>query len=116
MDIIGMTTSPEAFLACEAEMCYAVMAHVTDYDVWHEEEDPVSVEALIATLNQNTALAQHVIADVVASLRQAQDSALAEERPCECREALGSALITQRDLIPPDLIEQLGPLVSKYLK
>jgi 5'-methylthioadenosine phosphorylase len=116
MDIIGMTTSPEAFLACEAEMCYAVMAHVTDYDVWHEEEEPVNVEALIATLNQNTALAQRVIADVVESLRQAQDSAPAEERPCECREALGSALITQRDLIPPELIEQLGPLVSKYLK
>jgi 5'-methylthioadenosine phosphorylase len=109
MDIIGMTTSPEAFLACEAEMCYAVMAHVTDYDVWHEEEEPVNVEALIATLNRNTALAQRVITRVVASLAKVA-------RTCECKDALGSALITQRDLIPPELIEELGPIVSKYLK
>jgi 5'-methylthioadenosine phosphorylase len=109
MDIIGMTTSPEVFLACEAEMCYAVMAHVTDYDVWHEEEEPVNVEALIATLNQNTILAQRVIASVVASLAEG-------ERACGCKEALGTALITQRDLIPPELIEELGPIVSKYLK
>jgi 5'-methylthioadenosine phosphorylase len=110
LDIIGMTTSPEAFLACEAEMCYAVMAHVTDYDVWHEEEEPVNVEALIATLNQNTALAQRVIASVVESLQQAR-----EEQTCECRGALGAALITQRNLIPPELIAELGPIVSKYL-
>jgi len=110
LDIIGMTTSPEAFLACEAEMCYAVMAHVTDYDVWHEEEEPVNVEALIATLNQNTTLAQRVIANVVESLQQAR-----EERTCGCRDALGAALITQRDLIPPELIAELGPIVSKYL-
>jgi 5'-methylthioadenosine phosphorylase len=116
LDVIGMTTSPEAFLAREAEMCYAVMAHVTDYDVWHEEEEPVNVEALIATLNRNTALAQRVIASVVASLRQAQDSVLADaERTCECRDALGSAFITQRDLIPPEEIERLGPIVSRYL-
>jgi 5'-methylthioadenosine phosphorylase len=109
MDIIGMTTSPEAFLACEAEMCYAVMAHVTDYDVWHEEEEPVNVEALIATLNQNTDVAQRVVARVVESLTT-------KERTCDCKDALGSALITQRDLIPPELIEQLGPIVSKYLE
>jgi 5'-methylthioadenosine phosphorylase len=109
LDIIGMTTSPEAFLACEAEMCYAVMAHVTDYDVWHEEEEPVNVEALIATLNQNTILAQRVIASAVASLAE-------RERACGCKVALGTALITQRDLIPPELIEELGPIVSKYLR
>jgi 5'-methylthioadenosine phosphorylase len=110
LDIIGMTTSPEAFLACEAEMCYAVMAHVTDYDVWHEEEEPVNVEALIATLNRNTALAQRVIASVVESLHQAT-----EERTCGCRDALGSALITQRDLIPPELIAELGASTSRQL-
>jgi 5'-methylthioadenosine phosphorylase len=116
MDVIGMTTSPEAFLACEAEMCYAVMAHVTDYDVWHEEEEPVNVEALIATLSQNTDLAQRVIASVVESLRQVQDPASSEKsQDCECRNALGSALITQRDLIPSELIAELGPIVSKYL-
>jgi 5'-methylthioadenosine phosphorylase len=104
-----MTSSPEAFLACEAEMCYAVMAHVTDYDVWHEEEEPVNVEALIATLNQNTALAQQVVARVVSSLAQ-------QEWICACKDALGTALITQRDLIPPTLVEELGPIVAKYLK
>jgi 5'-methylthioadenosine phosphorylase len=108
MDIIGMTSSPEAFLAREAEICYAVMAHVTDYDVWHEEEDPVSVEALIATLNQNTALAQRVVAIVIESLAGG-------ERTCECQDALGAALITQRDMIPSDLIERLGPIVGRYL-
>jgi 5'-methylthioadenosine phosphorylase len=107
MDIIGMTSSPEAFLAREAEICYAIMAHVTDYDVWHEEEEPVNVEALIATLNENTALAQRVVASVVESLAQAG-------RSCECQDALGSALITQRDLIPAEEIERLGPIVSKY--
>jgi 5'-methylthioadenosine phosphorylase len=109
LDIIGMTTSPEAFLAREAEMCYAVMAHVTDYDVWHEEEEPVNVEALIATLNRNTTMAQRVVASLVAALSKA-------ERTCECQNTLGSALITQRDLIPPQEIERLGPIVSKYLR
>jgi 5'-methylthioadenosine phosphorylase len=109
MDIIGMTTSPEAFLAREAEMCYAVMAHVTDYDVWHEEEEPVNVEALIATLNKNSALAQGVVASVVAGLATTA-------RTCECRDALGAALITQRDKIPLDLINELGPIVARYLE
>ncbi len=108
LDIIGMTTSPEAFLAREAEMCYAVMAHVTDYDVWHEEEEPVSVEALIATLNRNTDLAQRVIARLVETLASTA-------RTCECPAALETAFITQRDLIPPHEIERLGPIVSKYL-
>jgi 5'-methylthioadenosine phosphorylase len=108
LDIIGMTSSPEAFLAREAEICYAVMAHVTDYDVWHEEEDPVSVDALIATLNKNTALAQRVIAQMVEALAES-------ERACECKDALSAAIITRRDMIPPGEIERLGPIVSKYL-
>jgi 5'-methylthioadenosine phosphorylase len=108
LDIIGMTSSPEAFLAREAEICYAVMAHVTDYDVWHEEEEPVSVEALIATLNRNTTLAQQVVTSVVQSLSN-------HVRTCECKDALASAMITQRDMIPPELIEKLGPIVRKYL-
>jgi 5'-methylthioadenosine phosphorylase len=104
-----MTTSPEAFLAREAEICYAVMAHVTDYDVWHEEEEPVSVDALIATLNRNTALAQRVLASTVQALVDA-------DRTCGCQDLLSSALITQRDLIPPEEIERLGPIVSRYFK
>jgi 5'-methylthioadenosine phosphorylase len=108
LDIIGMTTSPEAFLAREAEICYAVMAHVTDYDVWHEEEGPVSVDALIETLNQNTALAQQAVANLVTAVAGA-------ERKCECPTALSTALITQRDLIPDEEIERLKPIVGKYL-
>jgi 5'-methylthioadenosine phosphorylase len=108
MDIIGMTASPEAFLACEAEMCYATMAHVTDYDVWHETEEPVTVEALLATLAANTELAQNALRGVVAKLATG-------ERNCECGSTLATALITQRDLIPAETKERLAPLVGKYL-
>jgi 5'-methylthioadenosine phosphorylase len=108
MDIIGMTTSPEAFLAREAEMCYAVMAHVTDYDVWHETEEPVSVEALLATLAANTALAQNALRGVVARLSSA-------ERTCACDSTLATAFITQPDLIPGEVKEKLSPIVGKYL-
>jgi len=109
MDIIGMTTSPEAFLAREAELCYAVMAHVTDYDVWHETEDPVSVEAVIRILQQNTALAQRALQLLIPRLAAA-------ERDCECKDALATALITQRDLIPDELKERLALIVGKYLE
>ena len=108
MDIIGMTTSPEAFLAREAELCYAVMVHVTDYDVWHETEEPVSVEALLATLAANTALAQDALRGVVARLADA-------ERACACDSTLATAFITQRDLIPAEIKEKLSPIVGKYL-
>ena len=109
MDIIGMTTSPEAFLACEAEMCYAVMAHITDFDVWHETEDPVSVQMLLATLAANTTLAQEAVRKTVARLA-------ATPRDCECGHALETAIITQRDCIPPELIDRLSPLVGRYLR
>ena len=108
MDIIGMTTSPEAFLAREAEMCYAVMAHITDYDVWHETEEAVSVEAVIEVLRQNTALAQQAVRGLVAKMA-------ATERDCECKDALATAILTQRDLIPEQVKERLAPIVGKYL-
>jgi len=108
MDIIGMTTCPEAFLAREAEMCYAVMAHVTDYDVWHATEEPVSVEAVIRILQQNTALAQRAIRLLVPRLAAA-------ERACDCKDALATTIITQRDLIPENLKQRLAPIVGKYL-
>jgi len=109
MDIIGMTSSPEAFLAREAEMCYAVMAHVTDYDVWHETKEPVNVEMLLATLSANAALAQRTLRILVPRLATA-------ERGCDCGATLATALITQRDLIPQELKERLAPIVGKYLK
>ena len=109
MDIIGMTTSPEAFLAREAEICYAVMAHVTDYDVWHETEEEVSVEAVVRILQQNTALAQEAIRALVPTLDTV-------ERDCQCSEALATAIITDRDAIPSETKETLGPIVDKYLE
>jgi 5'-methylthioadenosine phosphorylase len=108
MDIIGMTSSPEAFLAREAEICYAVMAHVTDYDVWHETEEEVSVEAVVRILRRNTALAQDAIRGLVPTLAEA-------ERRCPCDEALATAILTDRDIIPEETKEKLGPIVDKYL-
>lgn len=107
MSIIGMTASPEAFLAREAEICYATMAHITDYDVWHESEAPVTVEMVIQTLNKNTTLAQEAVHSLVKSLKP--------ERHCECKHALSTALITRRDVIPPATLQKLDLLVHKYL-
>jgi 5'-methylthioadenosine phosphorylase len=108
MDIIGMTTSPEAFLAREAEMCYAVMAHVTDYDVWHETEEEVTVEAVVRILQQNTALAQQAVRALVPQLAKV-------DRGCACDEALATAILTDRDVIPDGTKEKLGSIVEKYL-
>ncbi|MCI0552403.1 MAG: S-methyl-5'-thioadenosine phosphorylase [Anaerolineae bacterium] len=107
MSIIGMTASPEAFLAREAEICYATMAHVTDYDVWHVSEAPVTVEMVIQTLNKNTALAQESVRVLAGNLKH--------ERHCECGHALASALITRKDVVPPQTRQKLDLLVNKYL-
>ena len=107
MSLIGMTTSPEVFLAREAEMCYAVMAHVTDYDVWHVSEQPVTVEMVIEILNRNTQLAQQAIRDLLRSLP--------EECSCDCDSALASAIITHKHAIPEETRQRLGLLVDKYL-
>lgn len=108
MSIIGMTTSPEIFLAREAEMCYATMAHVTDYDVWHHTQEPVSVEAVIAVLNQNTSLAQQALCSLVEHL--------SVQRVCECSASLATALITDPKCIPPETRQRLSILVDKYLR
>jgi 5'-methylthioadenosine phosphorylase len=107
MSIIGMTASPEAFLAREAEICYATMAHVTDYDVWHVSEAPVTVEMVIQTLNKNTTLAQEAVRLLAKNL--------VAERNCDCRNALSTALITHKDAIPPATLQKLDLLVHKYL-
>jgi len=108
MAIIGMTTSPEVFLAREAEMCYGVMAHVTDYDVWHTSEEPVTVEMVIEILHRNTALAQQAVRHLVRNLPP--------ERTCACPNALANALITRPEVIPAETRQRLGLLVDKYLK
>jgi len=108
MSIIGMTACPEAFLAREAEMCYATMAHVTDYDVWHLSEEPVSVEAVIAVLDRNTQVAQQAIANLAHTLKPSSS--------CDCSKALASALITNPAKIPAETRQRLDVLVRKYLK
>ena len=108
MSIIGMTASPEAFLAREAEMCYAVMAHVTDYDVWHVSESPVTVEMVIQILNKNTDVAQEAIRNLVRNLKK--------QKTCTCENALSTALITDPKVIPQKTLDSLRPLVGKYYK
>ena len=108
MSLIGMTTCPEVFLAREAEMCYACMAHVTDYDVWHVSEEPVTVEMVVRTLFNNTALAQKAIQVLVEKLPA--------ETPCDCRHALKDAIITRPDRIPAETRKKLSLLVDKYLE
>lgn len=108
MSLIGMTTSPEAFLAREAELCYTVMAHVTDYDVWHISEEPVTVGRVIEILNRNTQLAQQAIRNLTRLLKD-------DQRTCACEHALASALITNPDRIPAETRQRLDLLVKKYL-
>ncbi|NWG08538.1 MAG: S-methyl-5'-thioadenosine phosphorylase [Chloroflexi bacterium] len=107
MSIIGMTASPEVFLAREAEICYATMAHVTDYDVWHVSEKPVTVEMVLQTLNRNTEIAQKAVQLLAGNLNH--------QRKCECGHALASALITRKDVIPPETRQRLDLLLNKYL-
>ncbi|MCX6080804.1 MAG: S-methyl-5'-thioadenosine phosphorylase [Chloroflexi bacterium] len=109
MSIIGMTASPEAFLAREAEMCYSTMAHVTDYDVWHISAEPVTVDMVIQTLNKNTAVAQE-------SLRLLVNDLDVTPRSCTCDKALAEALISNPAVIPAATRARLDLLVGKYLK
>lgn len=108
MDIIGMTNLQEAKLAREAEICYATMAMVTDYDCWHEEEEDVTVEAIIQNLMKNAALAEKVIQSLVPKIKG--------ERTCLCANALQYALITDRSMIPEATKQKLDLLVGKYLQ
>ena len=106
-DIIGMTNLQEAKLAREAEICYATMALVTDYDCWHPDHDSVTVELIIANLTQNARTAQRVIADTV--------ERLGSDRPCGCKDALATALITRPDAVPERVKRDLAPIVGRYL-
>lgn len=107
MDVIGMTNLQEAKLAREAEICYATIALVTDYDCWHPDHDQVTVERIIANLTQNARTAQQVIAGAVARLPI--------DRTCECASALKHAIITRPDAIPDAVKRELAPIVRKYV-
>jgi 5'-methylthioadenosine phosphorylase len=107
MDIIGMTNLQEAKLAREAEICYATIALVTDYDCWHPEHDSVTVEMIVAHLVANAKTAQQVIAEAVGRLPI--------ERTCGCGHALKDAIITRPEAVPAQLKRDLAPIIGKYL-
>jgi len=107
--LVGMTASPEAYLAREAEICYATMAHVTDYDCWHVSEEAVTVEMVVNTLKKNTQIAQQSLVHLV--------DVLAEEQTiCDCENALKNAIMTDPAHIDPAMKEKLSLLVGKYLR
>lgn len=106
--VVGMTNLPEAKLAREAEICYATVAMVTDYDCWHPQHDSVTVATVIAMLNQNAHNAQNVVRQAVKSLPA--------ERKCKCGSALQHAILTDPKVIPGKTKKDLAPLISKYLK
>jgi 5'-methylthioadenosine phosphorylase len=107
MDIIGMTNLQEAKLAREAEICYATIALVTDYDCWHETHDSVSVEMIVSNLQQNSRNAQTLILKTVEELDDA--------RNCNCGSALQYALITDKNVIPEKARQKLDLIVGKYI-
>jgi 5'-methylthioadenosine phosphorylase len=106
-DVIGMTNLQEAKLAREAEICYATVAMVTDYDCWHDGHDDVTVEQIVQVLNQNAANACRVVKAAVAVLPR--------ERSCACASALKNAILTRPEAIPEATKERLELLIGKYL-
>lgn len=110
VDIIGMTNLPESRLAREAEICYGTVALATDYDCWHDGHDDVSVEAVIAIIQQNVATAREIIKTAVGKI-----VARRQTRTCACAEALKFAIMTDKSLIPAETKQALEPIIGKYL-
>jgi 5'-methylthioadenosine phosphorylase len=109
MDIIGMTNLQEARLAREAEICYATLAMVTDYDCWHPDHDAVTVDQILHNLFSNAATARSV-------LRAAVKGLPGGTRGCECASALSHALITAPELVPAQVKRDLAPIIGKYIQ
>jgi 5'-methylthioadenosine phosphorylase len=107
MDLIGMTSLPEAKLAREAEICYATLAMVTDYDCWHPEHDTVTINLVLGYLTKNVANSQNILLKAI--------RALPRERNCPCASALAHAILTDRKSIPQKTKKRLALLVGKYL-
>jgi 5'-methylthioadenosine phosphorylase len=103
-----MTALPEARLAREAEICYATLAFVTDYDCWHHSEEPVTVEMVVANLQRSVEVAKNIVKAVVAQIPQG--------RACACATALKDAIITSPEQIPAFLKKDLALLIGKYVK
>ncbi len=106
VSVIGMTNIPEAKLAREAEMCYAVIALATDYDCWHETHEDVSVDAILAIIRQNVTAAKAIIKNAVPRIHG--------ERKCPCASALQYAIITERAAVPRETRANLDIIIGKY--
>jgi 5'-methylthioadenosine phosphorylase len=109
-DVIGMTAATEAKLCREAEICYATMNLVTDYDVWHTEEEAVSVELILENLLLNVEHAKSIVKKTVAALP------VGRGRRCECGRGIENCIVTRKDLIPPEARKRLHHLIAKYLE
>jgi 5'-methylthioadenosine phosphorylase len=107
MDLVGMTNLQEARLAREAEICYATLAMVTDYDCWHPDHDAVTAEQIIANLGKNAASAKAALREALRRLPIARD--------CECANALKFALVTAPQLVPDEVKQELAPIIGKYM-
>jgi 5'-methylthioadenosine phosphorylase len=105
--IIGMTAFPEARFAREAELCYACLAMVTDYDVWHEDEGPVSVEGVIANLHAMTDAVQRIVVELAERVESGCGSG--------CGDALATSIVTARDQIPDETLRRVAPIAGRYL-
>jgi 5'-methylthioadenosine phosphorylase len=108
MDVIGMTNLQEAKLAREAEICYATLALITDYDSWHPDHDSVTVDLIIANLLQNAVTARKTIVEAV--------SRIEGPRTCACKDALATAIITRPEHIPANVKRELEPIIGRYVK
>jgi len=106
-DVIGMTNATEAKLAREAELCYATIAMITDYDCWHPQHDSVTVAQIIATLNQNASNAQNVLREAIKTMPGT--------RGCKCGSALAHAILTDPKAIPAKTKKELAALIGKYV-
>ena len=108
MDIIGMTNMPEAKLAREAEICYATLAAVTDYDCWHPQHESVTIDMIIGNLNKNIENARKILSLAIKSI--------SSQGACRCPETLKYAIVTDKRFIPAKTRKDLGIIIGKYLK
>jgi len=108
VDVIGMTNLPEARLAREAEMCYATMALVTDYDCWRTEEDDVSVESIVETLKKNVSNAQEILRHAAENIMKNDD--------CECHRALEGVILSDMALVDRKTKQRLKPIAGRVIK
>lgn len=107
-DVIGMTALPEAKLAREAEMCFAVLACSTDYDCWHDTHEDVTADMIVANLLHNVDVSRQAVR---AALQR-----LPARRECSCADALATAIVTSFDIVPRETQERLGPIIGKYVQ